>query len=222
VYLFNLADELKPMPKSEKNTSSNNEPVFKLVDEQVVDESCTSSDTGTEQALVSYINNTNITNNPNILKVTNLDEQAQNFQDDGSIFKNQDAEKKEKKLREKKKSLLDSPTPIEKNYEIVDKKHFVTSSVSSRAQLRDEKPTIEDVKTYFLEQSFPEIEARKFFNYFSSNGWLVGGKTPMVDWKAAAQNWMINANKFNTNEQYQPNRAKHLNTTIDKDYAEPL
>lgn len=222
VYLFNLADELKPMPKSEKNTSSNTEPVFKLVDEQVVNKSYASCGTGSEQALVSYINNTNITNNPNILKVTNLDEQAQNFQDDGSIFKNQDAEKKEKKLREKKKSLLDSPTPIEKNYEIVAKKHFVTSSVSSRAQSRDEKPRIEDVKTYFLEQDFPEIEAQKFFNYFSSNGWLVGGKTSMVDWKAAAQNWMINANKFNTNEQYQPNRAKHLNATIDKDYSEPL
>jgi hypothetical protein len=44
----------------------------------------------------------------------------------------------------------------------------------------------------------------------------------MVEWKAAAQNWMINANKFNSNEQNQPNRAKHLNTTIDKDYSEPL
>ncbi|SEA25723.1 hypothetical protein SAMN05443667_10314 [Flavobacterium gillisiae] len=48
VYLFNLANELKPMPKSERNTSSNTEPVFKLVDEQLVNKSCTSSGTGTE------------------------------------------------------------------------------------------------------------------------------------------------------------------------------
>ena len=34
VYLFNLSDELKPMSKSEKSTSSNTESVFKLVDEQ--------------------------------------------------------------------------------------------------------------------------------------------------------------------------------------------
>jgi hypothetical protein len=81
-------------------------------------------------------------------------------------------------------------------------------------------PTIEEVKTYFQEQNFPELEAQKFFNYFSSNGWLVGGKTPMVNWIAAAQNWMLNATKFNTNEN--PNRSKHLNTTTDKDYAEPL
>jgi hypothetical protein len=203
VYLFNLSDELKPMTKNEKNTSSNNVPVSKLVDEQAVNKSCTSSETSTEQALVSYINNTNIPNISNNLKIVNLDEQAKNHEIDSSIFKNQDDEKKEKKLREKKKV------------------NFVTSSVSSRAQSRDEKPTIENVKTYFLEQNFPELEAIKFFNYFSSNGWLVGGKTPMVDWTAAAQNWILNIPKFISNEQ-QFNRAKHLNTGTDKDYSEPL
>jgi hypothetical protein len=71
-----------------------------------------------------------------------------------------------------------------------------------------------------LENNFPEIEAIKFFNYFSSNGWLVGGKTPMVNWQAAAENWILNAPKFISNEQ--PNRAKHLNTGTDKDYSEPL
>ena len=82
-------------------------------------------------------------------------------------------------------------------------------------------PTIENVKTYFLGQNFPEIEAIKFFNYFSSVGWLVGGKIPMVDWQAAAQNWMLNAIKFKSYEK-PPDRAKHLNTENDKDYGEPL
>ncbi|RTZ02731.1 transcriptional regulator [Flavobacterium bomense] len=205
VYLFNLSDELKPMPKSEKNNSSNTEPVFGLVTEQVVNKSCTSNGTGSEQALVSYINNTNIPNISNNLKIANLDEQAQNFQIEDDILKNVDEEKKEKSSAKKEKV------------------NFVTStsSVSSRAQSRGEKPTIDDVKAYFLEQKFPELEAQKFFNYFSSNGWLVGGKTPMIDWQAAAQNWILNAPKFISNEQ-QPNRAKHLNTGIDKDYSEPL
>jgi len=43
----------------------------------------------------------------------------------------------------------------------------------------------------------------------------------MVDWQAAAQNWMINAPKFISNAE-QHNRAKQLNTTTDKDYSEPL
>lgn len=92
---------------------------------------------------------------------------------------------------------------------------------SSAKKEKESVPTIEEVKAYFLEQSFPEREANKFFNYFSSVGWLVGGKTPMVDWKAAANNWMLNAPSFITHEKT-PDRAKHLNTGIDKDYAEPF
>ena len=81
VYLFNFSDDLKPIPKSERNTIPKNEPVFELVNEQVVNKSIlygTSNETGTEQALVSYINNTNIPNISNDLKIVNLDEQAKN------------------------------------------------------------------------------------------------------------------------------------------------
>jgi hypothetical protein len=195
VFLFNFSEDLKPIPKNEKTTIPKNELVFELVNEQVVNKLCTSCGTGTEQALVSYINNTNIPNISNKLKIVNLDEQAKKIEKDDGFLKNE-ATVKEKKLREKKKEFL------------------VTSSAV-------EKPTIEKVKAYFLEQRFQELEAIKFFNYFTSNGWLVGGKTPMVDWQAAAQNWILNAPKFIPNEQ-QPNRAKHLNTGTDKDYSEPL
>lgn len=195
VYLLNFSDDLKPIPKSEKTTIPKNEPLFSQDNEQVVNKFCTSSgtsnETGTEQALVSYINNTNIPNIPNIsndLKIVNLDEQAKNFQNDDSFLKIVDEEQKEKSSAKKEKELT---------------------------------PTIENVKVYFLEQHFPELEAIKFFNYFSSNGWLVGGKTPMVNWQAAAKNWILNAPKFISNEQ-QSNRAKHLNTGTDKDYSEPL
>jgi hypothetical protein len=200
VYLFNFSDDLKPIPKSDKKASSNTEPVFELVNEQVVNKSYTgtgtSNETSTEQALVSYINNTNIPNISNDLKIVNLDEQAKKFQIDDGFLKNVDVEEKEKSSAKKEKEF----------------------SVTSSAV---EKPTIENVKIYFLEHNFPEVEANKFFNYFSSNGWLVGGKTPMVDWQASAQNWILNAPKFISNEQ-QSNRAKHLNTGTDKDYSEPL
>jgi hypothetical protein len=206
VYLFNFSDDLKPIPKSEKATMPKNEPVFELVDEQVVNKlytgSGTSNETGTEQALVSYINNTNIPNISNDLKIVNLGEQAKNFQIDDDYLKNVGLEEKEKSSAKKEKDEIEN------------------SDLSSRAQSRELNPTIENVKVYFLEQNFPELEAIKFFNYFSSNGWLVGGKTPMVDWQAAAQNWILNAPKFISNEQ--SNRAKHLNTGTDKDYSEPL
>ncbi|GEC80082.1 transcriptional regulator [Flavobacterium aquatile] len=192
VYLFNFSDGLKPIPKSEKTTIPKNEPVFELVNEQVVSKlytgSGTSNETGIEQALVSYINNTNIPNISNDLKIVNLDEKAKNFENDDEFLKNVDEEQKEKSSAKKEKENV---------------------------------PKIEEVKNYFLENNFPELEAIKFFNYFSSNGWLVGGKTPMVDWQAAGQNWILNAPKFISNEQ-QSNRAKHLNTGTDKDYSEPL
>jgi hydroxyacyl-ACP dehydratase HTD2-like protein with hotdog domain len=78
------------------------------------------------------------------------------------IEKNQfnDSIIKEKKLREKKKSDSDSTIPI-----------------------------LENVTSFFQENNYTKIEAEKFFNYFESNGWLVGGKTKMKNWKAAAKTW---------------------------------
>ena len=200
VILFNFSEDLKPLPKSERKLK--NELLFEQVNEQALNKSCTSSETGTEQALVpsiNYINNTNILNNKN---VSNLEKQVKNFEEinnsSDKIVMPREVEGTQKEKSSAKK----------------EKEFIVTSSVV-------EKPTIEEVKTYFIENNFPEQEAQKFYNYFSSVGWLVGGKTPMVNWQAAAQNWIINAPKFISNAE-QPNKAKHLNTTTDKDYSEPL
>ena len=194
VILFNFSEDLKPLPKSERKPK--NEPLNELVSEQALNKPCTSSETGTEQAVVpsiNYINNTNILNDKN---VSNLEKLTKNFEEINNSDLKNEIEEKEKSSAKKEKEII------------------VTSSIV-------EKPTIENVKSYFQENNFPEQEAQKFYNYFKSVGWLVGGKTPMVDWQAAAQNWMINAPKFISNAE-QPNRAKQLNTTTDKDYSEPL
>ena len=188
VILFNFSEDLKPLPKSERKPK--NEPLNELVSEQALNKSCTSSETGTEQAVVpsiNYINNTNILNDKN---VSNLEKHTKNFEEiNNSNLENENS--KEEKSSAKKEEKL--------------------------------HPLIEEVKTYFQENNFPEQEAQKFFNYFKSVGWLVGGKTPMVDWQAAAQNWILNSINFNHNTTNSPpNRAKHLNTGTDKDYSEPL
>ena len=176
VVLINFSEEPKPTQKKASNNSKN---------EQVLNKRETSTETGTEQALVSSINNINKTNIPN------EGEPSSNFKMHVA-FSNYENNLEKKPQRD----------------------FFVTSS-------EIEKPPIGEIKTYFNQQNFPEIEAQKFFNYFSSNGWLVGGKTPMIDWKASAQNWMLNANKFNMPEN-KTGRAKHLNTKTDKNYSEPL
>jgi hypothetical protein len=40
-----------------------------------------------------------------------------------------------------------------------------------------------------------KIEAEKFVNYYTSNGWKVG-KNPMKSWGAAANNWITNTKQY--------------------------
>jgi hypothetical protein len=62
------------------------------------------------------------------------------------------------------------------------------------------KPTIEDIKN-----EFPIFNAEHFFNYYESNGWMVG-RNKMKDWKATVKNWM--AKDYNQQTQVTPNRPK--------------
>jgi hypothetical protein len=106
--------------------------------------------------------------------------------------------------------------PVEKEKSSAKKEKFIA-------------PKLEQVKEYFKFQNFTEFEAERFYNYYSSIGWLIGGKTKMKDWQAAARNWMLNTPKFSINlpnpstQKANPQpRAYNLNATIDKNYAEPL
>nr|WP_288833753.1 transcriptional regulator [uncultured Flavobacterium sp.] len=226
VHLFNFSDDLKPTPKNEKTTIPKNETVFEPVNELVLNQSRTSSDTtnetSTEQALVSYINNTNIPNNSNDLKIVNLDEQAKKNRNDDNFLKIETA-KKEKSSAKKEMFLTFADSDKNQTEKSRQKNEIENSNLSSRAQSRELNPTIDEIKNYFQGNNFPELEAQKFFNYFSSVGWLVGGKTPMVDWQAAAQNWILNSINFNHNTDTTPsNNRQNLNATTDKNYAEPL
>ena len=83
-------------------------------------------------------------------------------------------------------------------------------------------PSLEVTIDYFMLQSSTEIEANKFFNYYSSTGWLVGGKTKMRDWKAAARNWIMNQDKFKVKTPVTQLMPHNLNIANNKNYAEPL
>lgn len=91
------------------------------------------------------------------------------------------------------------------------------SSDSSSTQI---PPTLETVKSYFLQKQSTELEAEKFLNHFQSNGWLVGGRTKMKNWHAAARNWILNAQKFSST--LRPPKGDNLHTNQNKDYSIPL
>lgn len=148
---------------------------------------------GIEQVLNKHCTSTELLpyiNNTNSLNIVNG--RAQKIEDKRDNYLLENEQNTKKKLREKKGTEPGEKIP----------------------------PIWEEVLLFFKEKNNSEIEAEKFYNHFQSNGWLVGGKSKMKDWKAAARNWMLNANKFQPKSNIpQPN---HLQTSNYKNYAEPL
>ncbi|WP_159433516.1 hypothetical protein [Flavobacterium cucumis] len=210
---------------------SKNEPVVEQANEQLTEQALNKHQTSSKHVpYINIINNTNsinldkqeiskneeklISGNSNFNEVQESDIKIEK-ENEMHAFDNSDEKQTEKscqkKLREKKKSNLDSPTPKANNFETGGKKKDENYSTvtSSECQSRPigieklvskfSKPTLEETQIYFLEKNFAEVEAQRFFNYFESNGWLVGGRAKMKDWKAAARNWMLNAKKYAEN-----------------------
>jgi hypothetical protein len=82
-------------------------------------------------------------------------------------------------------------------------------------------PTLEEIKNFFEQMTYPsglkmdqqarQQEAIKFFHHFESNGWLVGGKSPMRNWKAGCRSWVAKIPYFSrTPIQTQKTRAQKL------------
>lgn len=126
----------------------------------------------------------------------------------------QNSENKTEKL---KKSEIDFPKEKEIEKKIIHEKKFRQKTKTFI------EPNLEETVTYFKQQQYPDSEAKKFFNYFVSIGWLVGGKTPMVNWEAAANSWMLNTQNTSavTNTITNPVPG-NLKTSNENKYDEPL
>ena len=61
---------------------------------------------------------------------------------------------------------------------------------SNTKRYRFMPPTVEEVEDYINEKGY-SIDAHKFVDYYTANGWRVG-KSPMKDWRAAVRNWSRN------------------------------
>ena len=62
---------------------------------------------------------------------------------------------------------------------------------SNTKQYRFKPPTIDEVRAYIAEKGF-SVDAGRFIDYYTANGWKVGGRASMKDWKAAVRNWERN------------------------------
>jgi hypothetical protein len=52
-------------------------------------------------------------------------------------------------------------------------------------------PTLEEVKDYCSERK-NNVDAERFFDYYSANGWVQGKNKPIKDWKACVRTWEKN------------------------------
>jgi len=76
----------------------------------------------------------------------------------------------------------------------------VNDNVNKRKRKVFIKPTIEDIK-----KEFPTFNAEHFYNYYESNGWMVG-KNKMANWNASVKTWM--AKDYNQQTQVITNKPK--------------
>jgi hypothetical protein len=154
-----------------------------------------------EKPMIPSINNTNISNKTN------------------RVNGNKPTQKKLITI----KSKVDDKSKVKKGKEKSSAKKENTSNGNTPSHLGragEGLPTAKSVATYFAKKKLPAIEGQKFFNHYESNGWLVGGKTPMKNWQAAANNWMLNAEKFSNGKT--KSTAGKLQAKTGKDYNEAL
>lgn len=77
----------------------------------------------------------------------------------------------------------------------------------------------DEVRAYFTERRSSWEEADRFYNHYESVGWLMGGRTPVVNWQACARYWIANADQFAARR---PKVPFQPNLTGPKNYAKPL
>lgn len=61
-------------------------------------------------------------------------------------------------------------------------------NIDKKNSKRFVKPTVDEVRAYCLEKGYT-IDPQRFVDYYESNGWMIGGKSHVKDWKAAVRTW---------------------------------
>lgn len=59
-------------------------------------------------------------------------------------------------------------------------------------------PGEDETVMFFRENGSSKEEAEAFRDYYQANGWKVGGRASMKDWRAAARNWIRRAGSYGT------------------------
>ena len=159
------------------------------------------------EQMLSVITHTNIDVVRSAMKLF-IELKMIDVQDDATIFMaevnkmigsaaNNDGANRVRRFREKKKqealpsvtgalqNVTDSVTKDNESKSIELEREKEKEDI--KPQKRFVKPTIDEVRAYCLERG-KGVDAEKWYNHYSANGWKVG-RSKMVDWKAAIRTW---------------------------------
>lgn len=76
---------------------------------------------------------------------------------------------------------------LHNNINIDNTNNNINNNISGK---RFKPPTVDEVKAYCIERQ-NNVDAERFIDYYTANGWKVG-KNTMKDWKAAVRTWERN------------------------------
>jgi hypothetical protein len=78
--------------------------------------------------------------------------------------------------------------------------------IKDKAPKRFQKPTIDQIREYMIEQHMI-VEPDKFFNHYEANGWM-RGKNKIKDWRACVRTWKQNQKQYNKEQTTQYKQLK--------------
>lgn len=81
---------------------------------------------------------------------------------------------------------------LHNNINIDNTNNNINNNISGK---RFKPPTVDEVKAYCIERQ-NNVDAARFIDYYTANGWKVG-KNTMKDWKAAVRTWERNGYSAN-------------------------
>lgn len=81
---------------------------------------------------------------------------------------------------------------LHNNINIDNTNNNINNNISGK---RFKPPTVDEVKAYCIERQ-NNVDAERFIDYYTANGWKVG-KNTMKDWKAAVRTWERNGYSAN-------------------------
>lgn len=78
--------------------------------------------------------------------------------------------------------------------------HKTIKTNRERGAKKFKKPSPEEIQNYLDEKNITSFTAEKFYNFYESNGWMIG-KNKMKNWKACCNNWKLRDEKENKKDE---------------------